>query len=159
MWPAALGSRPLRAMSIGCFVSMAEAIEWNCCGLSLRETGTKKDNNLYEGKKRLISCLDFLFVLFLYINLHLLQTKRGYKNEQKSVYILLCTITTITTITTPTPPPPLPPEWTMIWTKWNQTLSCVFVSFLLMICLASSKTTPPHPLCFYNVHKLIQTTV
>lgn len=27
-----------------------------------------------------------MFVFFKYINLHLLQTKRGYKNEQKSVY-------------------------------------------------------------------------
>lgn len=45
---------------------MAEAIEWNRCGLSLRETGTKKDNNLYEGKKRLISSLDF-FVGFVFI--------------------------------------------------------------------------------------------
>lgn len=25
----------------------------------------------------------WIFVLFLYINLHLLQTKRGFKNEQK----------------------------------------------------------------------------
>lgn len=48
------------------FVSVAEAIEWNCCGLSQRETGTKKDYNLYEGgKKRQIFCLDFLFC-FLY---------------------------------------------------------------------------------------------
>lgn len=52
-------------MSIGSIVFMAEAIEWNCCGLSLRETGTKKDYNLYEGKKDLFSVWIFCFV-FIY---------------------------------------------------------------------------------------------
>lgn len=35
MLPVPLGYRPLWAMSIGSIVSMAEAIERNCCGLSL----------------------------------------------------------------------------------------------------------------------------
>jgi len=46
------------------FVSVAEAIEWNCCGLSQRETGTKKDYNLYEGEKKKTDFLFGIFVLF-----------------------------------------------------------------------------------------------
>lgn len=58
------------------------------------------------------------------------------------------TYTTITTITTP------PPEWTVISTK-PETLSCVLVSFLL-ICSVGSKPTPPNPLGFYKVNKIVQ---
>lgn len=52
--------------------------------LSKRDRHKKKGLQFVQGKKK-------MFFLFLYINLHLLQTKRGCKNKQKSVYILLPT--------------------------------------------------------------------
>lgn len=42
---------------------MAEAFEWNCCGLSLRDRH-KKDYNLYEGVKKKTDFLFGFFVLF-----------------------------------------------------------------------------------------------
>lgn len=86
--PVAVGFRPLWVMFIGSFVfpwqqplngPLVELL-WT---LSKRERTTHCTKE--EKKKRQFYCLDFCFVLYI----NLLQTKRGYKNEETSVYILL----------------------------------------------------------------------
>lgn len=77
---------------------MAEAFEGNCCGLPLRETGTKKDLHLYGGKKKLIFCLDFLFC-FIYKLAFASDKKEILKWTKKCLHTI--TYTTIITITTP----------------------------------------------------------
>lgn len=148
-------------MSIGSIVSMAEAIEWNCCGLSLRETGTKKGLHFVRRKIKTDFLFDF-FVLFLYINLHLLQTKRGHKKWTKKCLHTI-TYTTITTITTPPPDGPWSGlfflSYCYLWSVWSVLkplllIPCAFTRSIKMDRLQSTamieEAGRPRPTAVYD---------